>query len=318
MDAIPEHLKKPLYVFNLPEDVLGTLAPKIIDPLQEVEKEDGKKEIKGEPQSDNQPSVAKGTSCSLCGLSFDGSAEQRQHVKSDLHRYNLKRKIKGQTPVSEADFDRMIGELDESISGSESSESESDGDGEKDDILTSLLKRQAKLSSPEEPEPAKPRKMTPGNPPLIWLTTANAPDNVVLGVYRSLFTPAEQTDVVASIQKKQLKPIQQAKPQPNQTINDANPAYFLCMIGGGHFAAMVVALAPKHGQAQRHDGAPGRRPRAQDLPPLHDAAQAGRRAVGLGRRQGRRAFGGVLAAARQRGRAERRGAGLAHGLARHD
>ena len=246
MDVIPDNLTKPLYLFNLPQDVLETLAPKIIDPLQEVEKEDGKKETKGEPQSDNQPSVTKGTSCSLCGLSFDGSAEQRQHVKSDLHRYNLKRKIKGQTPVSEADFDRMIGELDESISGSESSESESDGDGEKDDILTSLLKRQAKLSSPEEPEPAKPRKMTPGNPPLIWLTTANAPDNVVLGVYRSLFTPAEQTDVVASIQKKQLKPIQQAKPQPNQTINDANPAYFLCMIGGGHFAAMVVALAPKH------------------------------------------------------------------------
>jgi hypothetical protein len=248
MDVIPDNLKKPLYLFNLPQDVLETLARKTIDPFQEVEEEEKPKEAKGDPQADKQPSaLTKGTSCSLCGLSFGGSTEQRQHVKSDLHRYNLKRKIKGQPPVSETDFDKMIGELDESISGSESSESESDGEGEKEDILTSLLKRQAKLSSPDEPERAKPRKMAPGNPPLIWLTTANAPDNVVLGVYRSLFTAGEQADVVTSIQKKQLKPVPQSKPQPSQiTINSENPAYFLCMIGGGHFAAMIVSLAPKY------------------------------------------------------------------------
>jgi hypothetical protein len=223
------------------------LAAKSIDPLQEVEKEDTPKEIVKPEPSDDQPRVPKGTSCSLCGLSFGSSTEQRQHVKSDLHRYNLKRKIKGQPSVSEADFDRMIGELDESISGSESSESESDGEGEKEDILTSLLKKQAKLSSAEEPETAKPRKMTAGNPPLMWLTTASAPDNVVLGVYRSLFTPAEQADIASSIQKKQLQPIPQTKQRPGQPPAGATgPAYFLCMIGGGHFAAMVVALAPRH------------------------------------------------------------------------
>lgn len=90
-----------------------------------------------------------------------------------------------------------------------------------------------------------------------------------LGVYRALFTPAEQAGdlntLVQTIQRKQLSPKPAPPPpvQPKQKLEDeegggvplprslipdtsaVGPHYFLCMIGGGHFAAMIVALTPK-------------------------------------------------------------------------
>lgn len=49
------------------------------------------------------------TSCSLCGLTFSSLQEQRNHVRSDLHGYNLKQRLKGLSPVGEADFARLVG-----------------------------------------------------------------------------------------------------------------------------------------------------------------------------------------------------------------
>jgi hypothetical protein len=75
----------------------------------------------------------------------------------------LKQKIKGANPVGEADFEKLIGDLDESISGSESEESDEededeDGNKPKESTLSALLKRQAKISSPEFDEFASRKK----------------------------------------------------------------------------------------------------------------------------------------------------------------
>ena len=59
-------------------------------------------------------------SCALCSLIFATVQEQRSHVRSDLHGYNLKQKIRGQRAVTETDFERLIANLDDSISGSDS------------------------------------------------------------------------------------------------------------------------------------------------------------------------------------------------------
>ncbi|KAF1917287.1 ankyrin repeat and zinc finger domain-containing protein 1 [Ampelomyces quisqualis] len=207
---------------------------------------------------------AKATSCSLCGLSFTSVAEQRSHIRSDLHGYNLKQKIKGAKPVGEADFERLIGDLDESISGSESDESdeddENDGNKPKESTLSALLKRQAKVSNPEYDEfAAKKRQRGPGKPPLLWFSSPSVPDNLSLGVYRAILSVEEQEDeshVVEIIRRKQLQPIQPPKVKSDGGVplptTDIGPHYFLCMIGGGHFAAMVVALAPKMGK--KHTG----------------------------------------------------------------
>jgi hypothetical protein len=42
-------------------------------------------------------------------VTFYTVEEQRSHVRSDLHGYNLKQKIKGANPVSEGDFEKLIG-----------------------------------------------------------------------------------------------------------------------------------------------------------------------------------------------------------------
>lgn len=255
-------------VFDLPEELLATLTLKdqAHRPLPPSPPRTATAPGKSLDASDaDEAGPAKATSCSLCGLSFASVAEQRSHIRSDLHGYNLKQKIKGAKPVGEADFEKLIGDLDESISGSESSESDEDEDDQdgtkpKDTTLSALLKRQAKISNPEFDEFAvTKRQRGPGKPPLLWFSSPELPENLSLGVYRAVFSVEEQEEeshILETLRKKQLAPTQPPKLKPDGGVplpgTDIGPHYFLCMIGGGHFAAMVVALAPKMGK--KHTG----------------------------------------------------------------
>ncbi|EDU42341.1 ankyrin repeat and zinc finger domain containing protein 1 [Pyrenophora tritici-repentis] len=255
-------LERPLYVFDLPEELLATLTLKdqAERPPQKEAPLESRKEV-----GDDDGAPAKATSCNLCGLGFVTLADQRSHVRSDLHGYNLKQKIKGAKPVGEAEFEKLIGDLDESISGSESSESdeedEEDGSKPKDSTLSALLKKQAKISDPEFDEFSSQKKQRgPGKPPLLWFTSPSIPENMSLGVYRAIFSNTEQeaeSQILDTIRNKQLSPKQAPKIKANEggvplPGTDIGPHYFLCMIGGGHFAAMIVALAPKTGK--KHTG----------------------------------------------------------------
>lgn len=255
-------------VFDLPEELLATLTlkdqphrPLPPSPPRTLTASGKSPEVPGSDES----GPAKATSCSLCGLSFASVAEQRSHIRSDLHGYNLKQKIKGAEPVNEADFEKLIGDLDESISGSESSESDEDEDDQdgtkpKDTTLSALLKRQAKISNPEFDDFAvTKRQRGPGKPPLLWFSSPALDDNLSLGVYRAIFSVEEQEEeshILETLRRKQLAPTQPPKVKSDGGVplpgTDIGPHYFLCMIGGGHFAAMVVALAPKMGK--KHTG----------------------------------------------------------------
>ena len=167
--------------------------------------------------------------------------------------------MKGAHSVSEFEFERLVDELDESISGSasESSESEADGEGAKESTLSALLKKQAKLSHPDLQEEIMPKKRKRGSnkSPLIWFSTSLLPTNTSLGIYRALFTNSEQdqADTVDIVRKKQLQPVPTKPPSvegPHGVplpSTMTSPQIFLCMIGGGHFAGMIVSLAPKVG-----------------------------------------------------------------------
>ncbi len=163
--------------------------------------------------------------------------------------------------VNENEFEKLVDELDESISGSgsESSESGPDGEGAKESTLSALLKKQAKFNHPngdeEEFMPTK-RERGSGKPPLLWYSTPQLPSNTSLGIYRALFTNREQEDpdMVDVVRRKQLRPVP-AKPPPVDGSNGVplpstmtSPSIFMCMIGGGHFAGMIVSLAPKMGK----------------------------------------------------------------------
>ncbi len=197
-------------------------------------------------------------------MTFATVQEQRGHLRTDFHQYNLKQKLRGQKLVSEADFEKLIGDIDESLSCSDSSETEEEDEPpRKETTLSALLKKQATLADRSKPsddaeddEWTKKKQRGTGKPPLIWFSSSVLPDKTYFGLYRAIFAPEEvekEDSIIEAVRKRQLAPISMPKqgkdgtPAPNAY---KGPHIFLCMIGGGHFAAMVVSLAPrqtKHG-----------------------------------------------------------------------
>ncbi|KIV77050.1 hypothetical protein PV11_08886 [Exophiala sideris] len=250
-DETNPFLRRPLYVYDLPPELLFTLS--LAGGDQHKTEDDENKSIPIERQVPNEDGVATSVSCSLCKVSFNNVQDQRQHVKSDFHRYNLRLSIKQQPPIDEATFVRMIGDLDESLSGSDSDESDEEEDEGKpgDTTLSALLRKQAKISGQEHENPTSTKPQGFGNAPLLWMTSPKVGDDAGLGVYRAILSNEEQeaapTSLVDIIKRKQVKPTmakQSGKAQVTQSgVNE--PHFFLCMIGGGHFAAMIVSLIPE-------------------------------------------------------------------------
>ncbi|KAK1655802.1 ankyrin repeat and zinc finger domain-containing protein [Colletotrichum phormii] len=249
-------LKRPLYVYDLPQEVLTTLSLKPDASIPE-------QAPPSPPSKDTSSSDLVGSqACSLCGVTFPTAIDQRSHQKSDWHHYNLKQKLRSAKPVSENEFEKLIGDLDESLSGSDSEESE-DEDG-KESTLTALLKKQAtladKYASPtadyNDGDEDTIRRRGKGNPPLIWFSSPVLPSNTYFGLYRAILSPEEQRDetkLVEVVRKKQLDPIAAPKVSKDGAAPPPaaykGPHFFLCMIGGGHFAAMVVALPPRQNKS---------------------------------------------------------------------
>ncbi|KAB8068102.1 hypothetical protein BDV29DRAFT_185095 [Aspergillus leporis] len=243
--AAEELLKRPLYVYDLPQELLATLSAKtgehaITTPTNAITTPENSEE------TTQEYAIAASTSCALCKVSFLNVQEQRGHVRSDHHRYNLKAQLRGNPTLDEIQFNKAVGDLDESISGSESSEDDEEDDGGQ---LTALLKRQAKISQAAEDED-EPSKKGTGRHPLYWLSSSLLPSNTSLGIYRALFSNAEQEApgfLVDSLRKKQLQPIniQRKVGETEGPPAPSGPHIFMCMIGGGHFAAMLISLAPE-------------------------------------------------------------------------
>ncbi|KAG8420053.1 hypothetical protein J3459_011415 [Metarhizium acridum] len=251
-------LRRPLYMYDLPSAVLESLTLKAdADSTHVVDEEPTRTPSEKSPDASTENLVGS-QSCSLCGMAFSSLQDQRSHLKSDFHNYNLKQKMRNRKPVSETEFDKLIEDLDESLSGSDSEdEDEDEDDGRQDSTLTALLKKQARLADKrgdgEEEEPSDGSSLgrrNRGKPPLIWFSSPLLPENHYFGLYRAILTGEDQrqSDITDVLRKKQLDPISVPKPAKDGTLAPTaykGPHVFLCMIGGGHFAAMVVSLAPR-------------------------------------------------------------------------
>lgn len=241
-------------VFDLPEQLLASLTVRTTDQPIAVERDvEAGSEHQGPITQEH--AIATSTSCALCQVSFQTVQDQRDHVRSDHHRYNIKAQLRGNPTLDEMTFMKAVGELDESISGSESSdaeETEQDDPPQAEAALAALLRRQAKIGQDGGDQPVATRR-GPGKQPIYWLSSSLFPSNVSLGIYRALFTDVEQDEpghLVDSLRRKQLKPVNvQGKVNGQQEapalITAVSPHIFMCMIGGGHFAAMIVSLAPE-------------------------------------------------------------------------
>ncbi|KAK6710768.1 hypothetical protein SNK05_005212 [Fusarium graminearum] len=242
-------LRRPLYLYDLPVNVLDTLVLKDDADAEDIAAAESAASSLTESSSDSN--LVGTQACSLCGLTFTTVIDQRGHLKSDLHHYNLKQKLRGQKPVSEAEFEKLVGNLDESLSGSDSEESDEEEDGRQESTLTTLLKKQARLTEKagDDDEGETAGRAGRGKPPLIWFSSPLLPEKNYFGMYRAILTGYEQRnqDLVEVLKKKQVEPIAMPKIKEGALPEVAykGPHIFLCMIGGGHFAAMVVSLAPR-------------------------------------------------------------------------
>jgi hypothetical protein len=254
-------LRRPLYLFDLPPEILGSLALKPDAGLPAVFEDASADSTPSRGQSAGpagSENILGSQACSLCGMSFVTVQEQRDHLKTDLHYYNLKQKLNGLRPVSEAEFEKLVNENDVSISGSDTSDTEEeDESSRRETTLSALLKKQASLADKrsanggDNDEEPKAKRRGTGKPPLLWFSSPELPENTYFGIYRAMFTSAEldkEDAIIEAIKQRQLPPI--SMPKAAKDGNTVPPAYngrhiFLCMIGGGHFAAMVVCLAPK-------------------------------------------------------------------------
>ncbi|KAF7557055.1 hypothetical protein G7046_g6126 [Stylonectria norvegica] len=251
-------LRRPLYIYDLPPEVLDTLTPKAdTDPDAEAITATSPSATPSETSLNTSSDNLVGSqTCSLCSQTLTTILDQRGHLKSDLHHYNLKQKLRGQKAVSESEFEKLVGTLDESLSGSDSDDSEEeDEEGRQESTLTALLKKQARIANKRDnadggdADESTGRKNR-GKPPLIWFSSPLLPERSYFGMYRAILTGDEQrnTDFVDIVKKKQVEPIKMpniGKDGKLPEIAYKGPHIFLCMIGGGHFAAMVVSLAPR-------------------------------------------------------------------------
>jgi hypothetical protein len=244
--------RRPLYVFDLPQELLLSLT--LTSATSVISSEEPQHQTNSDQLPKSHDDESQSMACSLCGLKFAIVADQRQHTKSDFHRYNLKLSLKHLPAVDEATFIRQIGELDESISGSESSDSEEDGSGERDP-LSVLLRKKATLRQTGVAESSSPTNITvPHHSPMIWFSSTLSATDEVWGAYRAIFPSKELAkpdfSALDYVRAHQLRPVASkhsghGSSKDVQRPTRADPHYFLCMIGGGHFAAMVVSLVPE-------------------------------------------------------------------------
>lgn len=258
MNKKKETDKRSYYVYNLPQDLLNTLTLKqsTLCDGQDVSHELNFNSKNIAALSDHSIGAQ---ACSLCVVTFINVEEQRDHVRSDLHCFNVKQKIRGRNVVTEHEFEDLICDLSESISGSDISDIEEEWEGnlQKTTTLSALMRRQAVIT-PNFNEPSdiygEKQNQVEGNTPLIFFESPILPENTYLCIYRTLLTEngnKVDSSILEVLKKKQLTTKCEVKNMHftgNKLVSPLafnQPHFFLCMIGGGHFAGMIISLLPK-------------------------------------------------------------------------
>ncbi|KAG4301601.1 hypothetical protein PCK1_002086, partial [Pneumocystis canis] len=167
-------LYKPFYIYKLPEDLLSTLTT-----------EEDKMFIV--PENTNNPSIYEFNKevsliCSICKeIQFNSMEEYTIHIKTDWHRFNLKRKV-AKMPV--LDFKEFKEALEEQ------SVSESDSDSDTESLELDDVEKLFKSKTQEQPqEQLQENIVHPKNikNPIIWTSSSKLDKSIHIGFYRCLF-----------------------------------------------------------------------------------------------------------------------------------
>ncbi|GAA5909732.1 Vms1p [Sporobolomyces salmoneus] len=260
-----------LYAFSLPGDLISQLEPrKLVIPLdhplhpsnQQPELPPAIPTANVEPNETKEGGAYK---CALTGASFADLQGLKEHYRTDWYKYNVKLKLQGKaTPVSEQEFNSMVDNLSDSISGSESTSTLSDLAEEIEDsassaegTLSRILRKQSllrpehsRMNNLEDDDEQDP--LSGPRTALLWFEAPQHAPDTQYGVYRAILPTAgskalkrqsdDSPEILQELKNLQLDP---AALGEGAGEGQKERKWTLLMFGGGHFAGMVVKLNPK-------------------------------------------------------------------------
>ncbi|CAE6482054.1 unnamed protein product [Rhizoctonia solani] len=224
-------LKEPIHVFSIPANLLEVLSLRESSLVANPPPAATPKRPETPPQSASTGSTP---SCTVClGANLSDVKDQRAHFRSDWHRYNVKMRLQDAShqPASEEQFTKLVEDLAESLSGSESTTNSSSSE---DAVSTLLHKKQKRgmdhTQLDDDDMPNLPRS------PIAWFHAPNDYPDTQLGVYTALFPagtePANYTRALRDL----------------QTESSEHRLWTMLATAGGHFAALVVRVKiPRQG-----------------------------------------------------------------------
>ncbi|EPX71743.1 uncharacterized protein SOCG_03679 [Schizosaccharomyces octosporus yFS286] len=216
-------------IFTLPDDVLASieLKPDLSNHISAAPEANEDTENARESRI-TDPTQKNVLSCTVCGINDLNNLENRkQHVKTDWHRFNAKRAGASLPSVSQDEFDHILDNLTESISGSESDDSLDEDEASKAHLEKAF---QNSLRINEKPQQENEESTEHKKSPIVWFEVKHQDlsSPLFLGIYRHLF-PLDSVITKDNLLEYQIenqkKPLQVA----------------MFMLGGGHFAAMVAS-----------------------------------------------------------------------------
>ncbi|KAF8757760.1 Ankyrin repeat and zinc finger [Rhizoctonia solani] len=256
-------LKEHIHVFNFPTNILEVLSLRDSSLGETPAPVATPKRPVAPPQPTSSGSIP---SCATClGANLSDVKEQRDHFRSDWHRYNVKMRLQDPShqPVSEEQFTKLVQDLAESLSGSESSTNSSSSE----DAVSALLQRKQKrgidYGQPDDDDlPTLPRS------PIAWFHAPNEYPDTQFGVYTALFpTGTEPGDYT-----KALRNLQSDSPEDR--------LWTMLATAGGHFAGLVVRVKiPRQAESSRNKKA-ARRWKLSNTRPSIDTLVARRKQGG--------------------------------------
>ncbi|KAI7958543.1 hypothetical protein MJO29_006760 [Puccinia striiformis f. sp. tritici] len=280
---------KLLHCFSLPNEIINSIEiSKNSNNQNYGDYSEGKEKEKEEEEEENQKIRTNDLlnyTCTTCNINFESNETQRNHFRSDWHRFNIKLSTSSNKPVDQAKFNTILEELQDSLSGSDSESNEDDDDDDDDEDNSKTKNMQDKFnqlttsSADQIDDHFSDIALLSPSSPLIWFTvsasssTSNLEDESVLqlGFYRSIFAntfPSNKLLIhnqeelnglykneLLALQRPFLSPSTSFPSQQQRAIQEEDEeegsfqeglnTWTIIMMGGGHFAAMIVSTIPK-------------------------------------------------------------------------
>ncbi|KAI9024487.1 hypothetical protein CLU79DRAFT_747427 [Phycomyces nitens] len=234
---------KPLYVFSLPEELLSALVPVDKETEEEVQIE-WKQQALVTSQALQRLEINEDQdtlTCRTCDITFTPTEreEHRKHYNTDWHRYNIKRRlVLDTTPVSFIEFEKLLADLSDSISGTDSEDTDEESDTEVSHDRVNALVGKQKSVLPDYETTKGPNEegslLQKRYSAMVWFNAKPLlPGSIHLGVYRTLFSKAADVAAIQALQSKKY---------------EGRPRFWtILMLGGGHFAGCVVDVNQSKG-----------------------------------------------------------------------